>query len=102
MRDLIPMLQVLKSMKADDRIILLNHMNDRAKDALYKTITTLLTSKSLSAKKRKLLQKKLEPVAKKSPKGVVAKRKALVQLGGSPLSYVLKTALPLYLNLFAQ
>lgn len=102
MRELLPMLQVLKSMKADDRIILMSHLNDRAKDALYKTITHLLVSDTLPNNKKKLLHKKVGPLLQGGKRSLSASRKAVVQFGGAPMNYVLRTAVPLYLGLFAQ
>lgn len=101
-RELLPMLQVLKSMKADDRIILMSHLNDRAKDALYKTVTGLLASDSLPRKKKRLLHKKVGHLVNGRKRSRTANRKVVVQLGGAPMSYVLRAAVPLYLGLFAQ
>lgn len=107
-RQLLPMLQVLKQMKASDRIILLSHLDDYSKDAIQKTISHVLTSDAVPRRKRKLLIDKLAPYKKRimylnSPRASsVGKRKTVVQLGGDPLGYVLNAALPLFVNLFAN
>lgn len=107
-RDLLPMLQVLKSIKPDDRIILLNHFNDEAKDNIYKTINHVLNSDVVRGGRKKRLRNKLAPYRKSleylsSPRSTVqGRRRRVVQLGGHPLSYVLSTALPMFVNLFAS
>ncbi len=107
-RDLLPMLQVLKAIKPDDRVILLNHFNDEAKDNIYKTITHVLNSDGVSRSRKRLLRNKLAPYKKTlnyfiSPRSTPqGRRRRVVQLGGNPLSYVLSTALPMFVNLFAQ
>lgn len=107
-RKLLPMLQVLKYMKPSDRIIVLSHMDDNTKDDLYKTITHVLTSDMVPPRKRKHLTDKLAPYKKilhylRSPTAsAISKRKKVVQLGGDPLTYVLKAAVPMFVNLFAS
>lgn len=107
-RNLLPLLQVLKHIKPEDRIILLSHFSDEAKDDLYKTISHVLLTDSVPKRRRRTLHAKLAPYKKiiknlmssrTSPRG---KRKRVVQLGGNALGYVLSTAVPMFVNLFAS
>ncbi len=95
-------------MKAEDRIIMMSHLNNEAKDALYKTVTHVMSSENLSGGRRNRLKSKLSPYKKilsyfsssrSTPSG---RRKRVVQLGGSPMNYILNAALPLFVNLFAK
>lgn len=107
-RVLIPLLQVLKSMKAENRIILLAHLDDVTRDGIYKTISEVLTSQKIPTKKRKFLKRKLLSYKKQLRRvafdkaNEVSKRRSLMQIGGSPMSYVLNSAIPLLLEYFAK
>lgn len=102
------MLQALKSMKPDDRIILMSHLNDKAKDALYETVAQVLQNEKLPEGKRRSLIRKLKPHKEAVRKLALnrhrpaSRRRSVVQLGGSPMGYVLDAALPLFVSLFAQ
>ncbi len=107
-RQLLPLLQVLKSMKPADRIIMMSHLSNEAKDVLFKTVTHVMSSNNLSGGRRRLLKSKLAPYkniltyftsSRSTPAG---RRKRVVQLGGSPMNYILGAALPLFVNLFAK
>ena len=86
----------------------MSHLNDRAKDTLYETITHILSSDKVSFRKKKFLSSKLSPFKNSikyftSPKSTAeGRRRRVVQMGGSPMSYVLGTAIPLFVNLFAE
>lgn len=106
-RVLLPVLGVLRSMKPEQRIILLAHLDDPTRDALYRTIGEVLHSDKVPRKRRLTLKGKLEPYKKElrylaNAKRTSASRKkrALAQIGGGPLSHVLGAAIPLLLDTF--
>lgn len=103
---ILPLLHTLKSLKPEQRIIVLAHLNDETKDVLYQTIMWVLRGDKLPPGSRKYLQKKLLPfkkdlrylgTAEKSPR---VKQKKLMQVGGGPLKHVLSIAIPLLLDTF--
>jgi hypothetical protein len=104
----LPLLHVLKSVKPEHRVILLAHLDDPSRDALYEAINRVLKSDKLPARRRRFLKSKLEPYkdhlryladASKSP---ARKKKRLTQIGGGPMTYVLRDAVPLLLDLFPK
>jgi hypothetical protein len=103
----LPLLGLLKGMKSSQRVILLSHLDDKTRDALYQTINSVLKSETVPARKRLFLRTKLLPfkselryLASKT-KTSSQKRKKLTQMGGAPLGYILATAIPLLLNLYS-
>jgi hypothetical protein len=108
---LLPLLHVLKSLKPDYRVIILSHLDDATRDAIYKTITQVLSSDKVPAKRRLYLKSRLSPyknhlrylaTCKPGKRCQHLKKKRLTQIGGGPMSHVLKTAIPLLLNLFPK
>ncbi len=105
---LIPLLHVLKSLKSADRVIILAHLDDHTRDAIYKTVSNVLKSKRVPIQNRIHLRDNLGSfksdfrclISKDSSS--VQKKKKLTQLGGNPLSLILDTALPLMLDLFPK
>lgn len=104
--ELIPLLNVLKSLKSTDRVIILAHLDDNTRDDLYLTIESVLQSDKVPFEARIKLQKKLSPhkeqlrhIVDKSVSKQVKKKK-LNQLGGNPLKLILNSALPLMLGQF--
>ena len=105
---ILPLLNVLRSIKPEQRQILLAHINDKTRDLIYKTISEVLNSERVPFKERLRLKKNLEPYKgdlrylthpKKAKKG---KEKKLNQIGGGPMNHILKAAIPLLLNLFPE
>lgn len=103
---MLPLLHVLKSIKPAHRIIILAHLDDKTRDALYATIMRVLQSSKVPLETRlklksqlKKYQKDLRYLADRSKSDRVKKRK-LVALGGSPMRQVLNTAIPLLMNMF--
>ena len=103
---ILPLLSVLKEMRADQRIIVLQHFDDATRDALYEVIEHALCDSRLPARRRARLRAKLMPhkhewryVLDRSRPPAMRKRK-LLQLGGGPLSYILKAAVPFLLDIF--
>lgn len=107
-KSLIPLLHVLKSIKSSDRVIILAHLDDKTRDAIYKTVSQVLKSKKLPIQNRLHLRDKLNTFKTDfryitSSNGCQSKKKKkLTQLGGNPLSLVLDNALPLMLDLFPR
>ncbi len=106
---ILPLLGVLKNLKAADRIIILAHLDDLSRDSLYETINRVLSQSSpLPSSKKKLLKKKLWPhrddlrYLTSQKKSNREKKRRLVHMGGNPLGYLLKTAVPLLLNLYGK
>ena len=103
---LLPLLAILKSMKPTDRVILMSHLDDVSRDALYETINKVLTSTSVPPSKRRYLKTKLMPFKSDlrfladRRKSTTSKKKKLTQMGGAPMGVVLRTAVPLLLNLY--
>jgi hypothetical protein len=108
-RVLLPLLQVLKSMKPEYRVIILSHLDDETRDSLYETITDVLNSDRVPFRRRLYLKSKLSPykdhlryLADRNKNSGYGKKKRLAQVGGGPMSHVLKTAIPLLLNIFPK
>ena len=103
---ILPLLNVLKKLPQDERVILMSHLDDVTRDAIYTAIASVLRSSEVPLRKRLFLKTKLEPykddlrfLADERKSGKL-KKKRLVQLGGAPIGHVLKTAIPLLLNLY--
>ena len=103
---LLPLLSLLKGMRSSQRVILLSHLDDKTRDALYQTINSVLKSEAVPARKRMFLRSKLLPFKAdlrylaSRRKTSSQKKKKLTQMGGAPLGYILATAIPLLLNLY--
>lgn len=107
-KSLLPLLEVLRSMKSEHRPIIFAHLDDRTRDDICAVIRKVLTSSELSRKKRLFLSRKLD--AHKDTLRILAdqrrsrrvKKKILPQIGGGPMSSLLTTATsaPLLLSLF--
>ena len=104
----LPLLYALKTMRPEQRVIVLAHLDDVSKDLLYQTINKVLSSEELPFRRRLQLRDKLRPYrsqlryladGKKTPQ---QKRERLTQIGGGPMGHVLKEALPLLLHLFPK
>ena len=103
---LLPLLNTLKSLKSDQRVILLSHLDDKTRDQLYETINAVMTSPSVPMRKRLFLKSKLSPFKtdfrflvnrRAAP---ASKKRRLLQMGGAPMGVILRTAVPLLLNLY--
>lgn len=107
-RVLLPLLEVLKSVKPEQRVIILAHLDDPTRDVLYKTIGRVLKSSKLPISKRLFLKSKLAPFKTElrelvdDRKSSRQKKKRLTQMGAGPMSYVLRAAIPLILNTFPK
>lgn len=104
-KELLPLLSALRSMKPDHRVIVLSHFDDKTKDAIYATITNVLTSKKIPIEDRLNLKSRLCKhkddlrVITCKHKSHCQKRKKLAQVGGGPMGHVLNQAIPLLLDL---
>lgn len=107
-RVLLPLLEVLKSVKPDQRVIILAHLDDQTRDLLYKTIYKVINSDKIPFAKRRFLNSKLTPFKNElrdlgdANKTLFQKKKRLIQVGGGPMSYVLRAAIPLILDTFPK
>jgi hypothetical protein len=105
---MLPLIHVLQSLPHDKRVIILSHLDDKTRDAVLETVTTVLRSEKLPFKKRRELARKLAPYKKDfryisdSGKSQSGKRRKLSQLGAGPMQYVLRAAVPLLLNIFPR
>ena len=105
---MLPLLHVLRTIRPEQRVILLAHFDDQTRDALYATIGQVLKSNKVPIRNRLLLKAKLFAHKDKlryladKKKTSTSKRRKLAQIGGSPMKYILKTAIPLLLNLFTE
>jgi len=106
MQELLPLLEVIRSLKDEQRVIVLAHLNDVSLDGIYRAITETLQTERIPIKKRVKLRSQLEPyknefrtlsgVSKGTPR---MKKRALMQVGGGPMSYLLKEAVPFLLDI---
>lgn len=107
-KTLLPLLSVLKSISPQKRIILLAHFDDETRDGLCKTIVEVQSSPKIPFYRRNSIRKCLAPYKKHlnviASKGNsrASKKKRLAQMGGGAMTKVLKTAVPLMLNLFQK
>ena len=103
---ILPLLDTLKSLPPDRMKILLSHLDDQTRDALYETITYTLSSEKVPFRKRLFLQSQLRPyrndirLLASRKVGSSVKKARMAQLGGGPMTHVLRTAIPLMLNTF--
>ncbi len=93
-------------MKAEHRIVILSHLDDRARDQLCECIHEILYSSRVASRKRlrtalKLIghSHDLRSVADSS-KTRAHRKKKLVQIGGSPMSVLLNAAIPHLAEIF--
>ena len=102
------LVKALKSMKPQHRVVILSHLDERARDQLCECIHELLFSSRISSRKRLLLRLKLMdhnhnlrtvcgPPGKRTAS---KKKKNLVQMGGAPMSILLKSAIPYLMDIF--
>ena len=105
---LLPFLNLLKTLKPANRVILLSHLDDKTRDVLYETINSVLKSDSVPMRKRMFLRSKLWPFKEdlrylaNKKRTRKQKRSKLTQMGGAPLGYIVSTAIPLLLNLYTS
>ena len=104
---ILPLLNVLRSVKADARQIILAHLDDKTRDLIYETIAKVLQSgEKIPPRRRANLKFQLSPykddlrVITHPKKSTKQKRKRLEQIGGKPMQHIIAAAIPLLLNLF--
>ncbi len=105
---IIPLLDVLKRMPANDRVIILAHLDSATRDKIYTVITKVLQADSHSSRRKKALCQILTPY-KDDLRFICCKRNSrqgkqrkLTQLGGKPLGHLLRAALPALVKVFQQ
>ena len=112
-RVLLPLLNILKSLPAPKRSVLISYLNHDTLDGLYELIIDLNRSSKIPFHIRYKLAKKLrsscddfdcmirgaekKPHKKPSPK---VQMRRLIHLGGSPMADMYKVAVPYLLNVF--
>lgn len=104
----LPLLHVLKSLKPQQRVILLAHLDDKSRDALYQAIGHVLTTDKIPMRKRLFLKHQLSPHKEdlrflcSKRHDSECKRRKLTQIGGGPMAHILRAAVPLMLNYYAK
>lgn len=106
-KQILPLLGVLKGLGAPQRVIVLAHLDNATRDKVYDCINQTLSHRSaLPNEAKSCLRRKLwkhrgqlrclrcRKVSKK------VKRQKLIQMGGAPLGYLLKSMVPLMLKLY--
>ena len=100
------LLHVLNSMKHEHRVVLLEHLSDTVRDRIYKLITHILTSTHIPLRKRVFLKNQLGEDKEATrvflnPKASSAQRRmTLCRVGGGPMKYMLRAALPVLLDMY--
>lgn len=95
-------------MKPHLRVIVVSHLNDKTKDGLYKTVTHVLRTKKMPIEERLKLRSKLGPYKNEfrhlSQRNASkrSKEQVLAQLGAGPMTHVIKSAIPLLLDLLPK
>lgn len=104
----ISLLQTLKELKPNHRVILLSHLDDKSTDALFDSIRRVLRASSLPLSTRQRLRRVLSPHKESvrfiadSRNSRVARKKKMVQMGGFPIAALLGAAVPLIVDLIAK
>ena len=102
----LPLLEVLKQLRPDRRVIILQHFDDRTRDQIYEAIMHTLSSEKVPFRKRLFLRSKLLPYKNElrfladKKRSAECKKKKLAQVGGGAMNYILRAAVPLLLNLY--
>lgn len=99
MRKTYNFLKILQKLPSEERIVILEYLNDKGCNILYETIYNGLYGTSIPKEKRIklkhiLFSKKRILRALISP-STLGKQKKLIQTGGSTLSTILETVLPI-------
>lgn len=104
---ILPLLSILRSIRPEQRIILLSHFDLKTKDAICSAISFTLSTEKLSKQKKRRMVKKLEPhmreilpIIRQTP--VAARRKRLMQVGAGPMKHILNATIPLLLDVFPK
>lgn len=106
----VPLIQVLRHVSPDHRVILLDHFDDWTRDGLVQTIRQVLSGKKVPERQRLYLKTQLSPYKDDfrsliNPSGrqtSKSKKKALAQVGGKPMDCILNAAIPLLLETFPK
>mgnify|MGYP001556701501 CR=1 FL=1 len=109
----LPFLHVLSSLKPEQRVVLLGHLDHYTRDTLYDLVTRILSSKKLPLQKQIFLRNQIESGCRdhfvkknvmdalfKNKKSGITKRQALYQIGGGAMAHVLRTAVPMLLSIY--
>lgn len=101
LRQVYAFLRVIKKLPPDDRKIILRYLNDNGCDIIYETIHNSLWNTGVPQQKRLRLKKLLIGekntlrMLGKATKNTPKKQSKLIQAGGSTLSTILETVLPI-------
>ena len=107
-RIILPLLDLLQSLPPERMRIFISHLDDKTRDQLYETVMLSLTSSKIPFRKRLFLKTKLAPfrqhltVLASRRASPSAKKTKLAQIGGAPMKYVLRLAIPVLLGTFRQ
>lgn len=104
LRNLLPLLQSLKSVKPDARKVILNRLDDKSLEEINETIHNVLVNTRVPVKQAKRLSKVLQPhkntlryLARPSASPRF-KRKKIQEMGGFPFTALLSAAIPLLVS----
>ena len=108
--ELLPLLDVLKRVEADDRLILLSYFDNETRDLLYETIVCVLQSDKVPLQKRLHLKRVLSPfkeelrhAAKQFGGGDSGSATVhFARAGGRPLGELIDAAIPLLVDFFSS
>lgn len=106
-KSMIPLVKSLKRLSRENRIAYLSHVSDKTRDQLSQVILEVLRKYNGATDDRAAeLHEKLRPYKKQisdftdQRKSGRVRRKRLEQIGGGPMSHILRAALPLLNDLF--
>lgn len=104
---LLPLLSVLEQLSPESRIIILSHLDDCAREALIDVISTVIRSSLVDDVEQEFMQEELIPFKENIRylvdtkfKNKNKKKDHLIKIGGSPMSAILSTGIPILLRLF--
>ncbi len=105
----IPLFQVLATLNPARRVILLAHLNDETRDQIYQVVNHVLSGgPSMTVRKRRFLRSRLGPYKRHfrdltNPRASKRRRKkAMYQVGGAPMTTVLRTAVPILFHIYSR
>lgn len=106
LKEVYPVLRLLKSVKPVTRSALLRTLNSSTRQCLYACITNCLKNKTLKKKTRQQLSKNLKRHSKNlrflSTLGDTPKKKEILMQSGGALPAILAAVLPLITGLFSS
>ncbi len=103
---LLPLLHVLESLKHEKRVIIFAHLDSQTQDAICRAIAEVLRSEKIPIRKRINLREKIKSAEEEfryladTRKSSKQKRKKLTQVGGGPMTHMIKATIPVMMHIF--